>query len=119
MENNERFLNENHMRFFVERLNRQEKAITLLYDAAACSFWSSAHEIWEGIKAQEEAVINHCQQERERLAAIIIADGVELSRSPSLPLPFEMWAKKYKYCGEIFRIEMVKGKIKKIKYCEE
>lgn len=66
-----------NMLFYVQNLNKSEESITLLYNAAALNFAFSGEQraIWEGIKAQEEAVTAYCKRERERLATIIRNEG--------------------------------------------
>ena len=68
---------ESNMRFLVESLNKSEESMALLYNAAALNFSLSGEQraIWEGIKAQEKAVADYCNKERERLSAIIRTDG--------------------------------------------
>lgn len=96
---------EDHMRYLVERLNKQEKAIDMLYNAAACNFASSGEQrtIWEGIKAQEKALIVYCNKERERLAGIIRSEGKMYAKDAALP-GFPSYREFYTYNGERYMI---------------
>lgn len=106
-----------NMRFNVERLNKSEESITQLHDAAALNFAFSGEQrtLWEGIKAQEEAVSAYCKQERERLAAIIRNEG-EVVRDMSFPfMPYTTIL--YDYDGELFEIVTEHDETTSIRYC--
>lgn len=107
-----------NMRFYVESLTKSEEAITLLYNAAAMNFAFSGEQrsIWEGIKAQEEALTVYCKKERDRLAAIIRTEG-KVVRDMSFP-GIHFTTKIYEYDGELFKIETEYGETTEIVYCE-
>lgn len=96
---------EDHMRYLVEALNKSEESITLLYNAAAMNFAFSGEKraVYEGIKAQEEALTAYCNKERERLAAIIRTDGKACGHDIALP-GFPPYREFYEYNGEHYMI---------------
>lgn len=96
---------ESNMRFLVESLNKSEESMALLYNAAALNFSLSGEQraIWEGIKAQEKAVADYCNKERERLSAIIRTDGKECGHDVALP-GFTPYREFYEYNGERYMI---------------
>lgn len=93
------------MRYLVDSLNKSEEAITLLYNAAAMNFALSGEQrtIWEGIKAQEKALIAYCNKERERLAGIIRSEGKMYAKDAALP-GFPSYREFYTYNGECYMI---------------
>ena len=115
---NMNFAKEN-MRHYVEALNKSEESVTLLYDAAAMNFAFSGEQrtIWEGIKAQEEALTAYCKQERERIAEIIIHEGKDVKNMSIPGFPFTEII--YDYNGEKYRIATENGEITSIVYIEE
>lgn len=94
-----------HMRLLVEALNKSEESITMLYNAAAMNFSFSGEQraIYEGIKAQEEALTAYCNKERERLAAIIRTEGKAYRKDAALfgSTPYQEF---YEYNGERYMI---------------
>lgn len=96
-----------NMKFYVDQLNNKEKAIELLYNAAANCFTlsreSTEKSLYDGIKAQESALIAYCKQERERLAAIIRSEGKMYAKDAAL-LGFPSYREFYTYNGERYMI---------------
>lgn len=95
-----------HMRHFVECLNKSEEAITLLYNAAAMTFDFNGEKraIYDGIKAQEEALNAYYRQEWERLAAIIRNEGKAYSKDASLLGGITPYREFYEFRGERYMI---------------
>ncbi|MBQ7851245.1 MAG: hypothetical protein IJ343_16080 [Clostridia bacterium] len=94
-----------NMRFLVAALNKSEESITMLYNAAAMNFSFSGEQraIYDGIKAQEEALTAYCNKERERLAAIIRTEGKSYGKDAALP-GFPPYREFYEYNGERYMI---------------
>ena len=94
-----------NMRYLVDCLKKAEEAIDLLYSAAALNFAFSGEQrlIWEGIKAQEEALTAYCKKERERLTNIIRNDGKAYGKDVPLP-EFPPYREFFEYNGERYMI---------------
>lgn len=77
----------------------------MLYNAAAMNFSFSGEQraIYDGIKAQEEALTAYCNKERERLAAIIRTEGKSYGKDAALP-GFPPYREFYEYNGERYMI---------------
>ncbi|MBR3795722.1 MAG: hypothetical protein IKK34_06805 [Clostridia bacterium] len=107
-----------NMLFYVRNLKNSEEAITLLYNAAALNFAFSGDQrvIWEGIKAQEEALTNYCKNERERLAKIIREKGQVVRGMSMEGCPFGSVV--YDLDGEKYEIKTEFGAVTNIDYLE-
>lgn len=107
-----------NMLYHVQNLQKSEESITLLYNAAAMNFALSGEKrvIWEGIRAQEEAMTNYCKKERERLAEIIRGEG-KIIKDMSIP-GFPFTCVHYEYDGEQYKIETEHGETTSIIYIE-
>ncbi len=110
--------NMENLLYHVQNLKKSEESITLLYNAAAMNFAYSGEKrvIWEGIKAQEEALTTYCRKERERLATII-REGGKVVKDMSIP-GFPFTTVIYDYNGEQYKIETECNETTSIRYCE-